>query len=127
MSTVSFIGKFNNLQITTIVLFFIIIASASTNLVVNLIPAQYSLINFKPSKLNLQTTSYFIGFLGLLISLFCLYISDRKFYKDLHKILLGIFIIIAAEMYFVFSVSFNLENNNIKGLRQKLLDSLINS
>ena len=64
------IGKFNNLQITTIVLFFIIIASASTNLVVNLIPAQYSLINFKPSKLNLQTTSYFIGFLGLLISLF---------------------------------------------------------
>jgi len=63
----------------------------------------------------------------LLISLFCLYISDRKFYKDLHKILLGIFIIIAAEMYFVFSVSFNLENNNIKGLRQKLLDSLINS
>ena len=63
----------------------------------------------------------------LLISLFCLYISDRKFYKDLHKILLGIFIIIAAEMYFTFSVSFNLENNNIKGLRQKLLDSLINS
>mgnify|MGYP006088998573 CR=1 FL=1 len=63
----------------------------------------------------------------LAISLFCLYFSDRKFYKDLHKIMLGIFIIIAAEMYFTFSVSFNLENNNIKGLRQKVLDKLINS
>ena len=41
------IGKFDNLQITVIVLFFIIIASASTNLIANFIPTQYSLINFK--------------------------------------------------------------------------------
>ena len=40
------IGKFDNLTITTIVLLFIIIASASTNLVANFIPSQYSLINF---------------------------------------------------------------------------------
>ena len=40
------IGKFDNLQITIVVLFFIIIASASTNLVANYIPSQYSLINF---------------------------------------------------------------------------------
>jgi NCS1 family nucleobase:cation symporter-1 len=63
------IGKFNNLQITTIVLFFILIASISTNLIANLIPAQYSLINFKPSKLNLKSASYIIGFFGLLIAL----------------------------------------------------------
>ena len=63
------IGKFNNLQITTIVLFFILIASISTNLIANLIPAQYSLINFKPNKLNLKSVSYTIGFFGLLVAL----------------------------------------------------------
>ena len=56
------IGKFDNLQITVIVLIFIIIASASTNLVANFIPSQYSLINFKPNKFNLKTVSYIIGF-----------------------------------------------------------------
>jgi NCS1 family nucleobase:cation symporter-1 len=34
------IGKFDNLQITVVVLFFIIIASISTNLVANFIPSQ---------------------------------------------------------------------------------------
>ncbi len=63
------IGKFNNLQITAIVLFFIIIASASTNLIANFIPAQYSLINFRPNKFNLKTVSYCIGFFGFLISI----------------------------------------------------------
>ncbi|SMF74031.1 cytosine permease [Candidatus Pelagibacter sp. HIMB1321] len=63
------IGKLNNLQITTIVLFFIIIASASTNLVANLIPSQYSLINFKPGKLNLKSASYTIGLLGFIVAL----------------------------------------------------------
>ncbi|OUW64017.1 MAG: permease [Pelagibacteraceae bacterium TMED201] len=61
------IGKFNNLQITAIVLFFITIASASTNLIANFIPAQYSLINFRPNKFNLKTVSYCIGFFGFLI------------------------------------------------------------
>ena len=35
------IGKFDNLQITVVVLFFIIVASISTNLVANFIPSQY--------------------------------------------------------------------------------------
>ena len=52
------IGKFDNLQITVLVLFFIIIASASTNLVANFIPTQYSLINFSPNSLNLKKVSY---------------------------------------------------------------------
>jgi NCS1 family nucleobase:cation symporter-1 len=64
------IGKFNNLQITIIALFFIVIASASTNLVANYIPAQYSLINFAPTKLTLRSASYIISFFGLLIRYF---------------------------------------------------------
>ena len=39
------IGKFDNISITVVVLFFIFVASASTNLVANYIPSQYSLIN----------------------------------------------------------------------------------
>ena len=49
------IGKFDNLQITIIALFFIVIASASTNLVANYIPSQYSLINLAPTKLTLKS------------------------------------------------------------------------
>jgi NCS1 family nucleobase:cation symporter-1 len=64
------IGKFDNLQITVIVLFFIIFASASTNLVANFIPSQYSLINFLPKKLNLKSASYTIGFFGFIIAVF---------------------------------------------------------
>ena len=64
------IGKFDNLQISVIVLFFIVIASASTNLVANYIPSQYSLINFAPNKLTLKSVSYIISFLGLIIGIF---------------------------------------------------------
>jgi NCS1 family nucleobase:cation symporter-1 len=64
------VGKFDNIQITIVVLFFIIIASASTNLVANFIPSQYSLINFAPSILSLKSASYLIAFFGLLIALF---------------------------------------------------------
>ena len=71
------IGKFNNIQITIIVLLFIIVASASTNLVANFIPSQYSLINFIPSKLNLKRASYFISFFGLLIAFFWLTILSQ--------------------------------------------------
>ncbi len=63
------IGKFDNIQVTVIVLFFIIIASASTNLIANFIPSQYSMINFQPDKFNIRTASYTIGFFGLLIGI----------------------------------------------------------
>ena len=66
------IGKFNNLQVTVVVLFFIIVASASTNLVANFIPSQYSLINFIPSKLTFKSASYIISFIGFLIGIFWL-------------------------------------------------------
>ena len=64
------IGKFDNLKLTTIVLFFIIIASASTNLVANFIPTQYSLINFAPNNLSLKKASYTIATLGFFIGIF---------------------------------------------------------
>ena len=71
------IGKFDNLQITIIVLLFIIIASASTNLVANYIHSQYSLINFAPNKLTLKSASFIISFLGLLIGIFWLTVLSQ--------------------------------------------------
>ena len=47
------IGKMNDLFITNLVLIFIIIASASTNLVDNFIPSQYTLINFNDEQKTL--------------------------------------------------------------------------
>tara|TARA_B100001175_G_scaffold296957_1_gene286321 strand:- start:952 stop:2457 length:1506 start_codon:yes stop_codon:yes gene_type:complete len=72
------IGKFDNLQITIVVLFFVIVASASTNLVANFIPSQYSLINFIPSKLTLKSSSYIISIFGFLIGIFWLPISSGE-------------------------------------------------
>ena len=66
------IGKLDNVLITVIVLFFIIFASASTNLIANYVPAQNSLLNFLPSKLNLKNTAIIIGILGSLIGIFWL-------------------------------------------------------
>ena len=63
------IGKFDNLTITTIVLLFIIIASASTNLVANFIPSQYSLINFVPENLSLKKASYVIAISGFVVGI----------------------------------------------------------
>ena len=66
------IGKLNNLLITNMVLIFIIIASASTNLVANFIPSQYTLINFIPSSISLKGASYTIGLIGFLFGIFWL-------------------------------------------------------
>ncbi|MDC3120418.1 cytosine permease [Candidatus Pelagibacter sp.] len=59
------------------VLLYVIIASASTNLVANYIPSQYSLINFAPNKLNLKSASFVISFLGLLIGIFWLTVLSQ--------------------------------------------------
>ena len=66
------VGKFDNIQITIIALFFIVMASASTNLVANFIPSQYSLINFYPKKLTLKSASYTISVVSFLIGIFWL-------------------------------------------------------
>ena len=66
------IGKMGNIQITLIVLIFIIFASASTNLIANYIPTQNALLNFLPSKLNIKSTAILIGILGFIIGIFWL-------------------------------------------------------
>ena len=71
------IGKFDNLQITVVVLFFIIVASISTNLIVNFIPAQYSLINFMPNVLTLKSSSYIISTIGFFVGIFWLTILSQ--------------------------------------------------
>ena len=57
------VGKIDDLMISTLAFIFIIIASASTNLIANFIPSQYSLINFLPSSLTLKSASFIIAFL----------------------------------------------------------------
>ena len=66
------IGKFNNTLITTIVLFFILIASSSTNLIANYIPAQNSLLNLLPNRINLKKSGIAIAFFGFIIGIFWL-------------------------------------------------------
>jgi len=63
------IGKIGNIQITLIVLIFIVFASASTNLVANYIPTQNSLLNFLPTKLNIKSTAIVISILGFIIGI----------------------------------------------------------
>jgi len=71
------IGSLNNLIITNLALIFIIIASASTNLIANFIPSQYTLINLIPSSLSLRSSSFIIAFAGFFIGIFWLtYLSQ---------------------------------------------------
>ena len=66
------IGKFDNILITVIVLFFIIFASASSNLIANYIPAQNALLNFLPNRFNLKSVAFIIATLGFIIGIFWL-------------------------------------------------------
>jgi len=66
------IGKLDNLLVIILALIFIVIASASTNLIANFIPSQYSLINLIPSSLSLKSSSFIIVVLGFLVSIFWL-------------------------------------------------------
>ena len=99
------IGKFDNMQITIIVLFFIIVASASTNLAANYIPSQYSLINFAPSKLSLKSASYVISSLGLLIAIFWLTVLSQigilSFIDTFSAFFGPLFGVMAADYYLI--------------------------
>ncbi len=67
LSPTDIIGKFDNIFLSIIVLFFILFASASTNLIANFIPSQYSLINFVPDKLSSTSSGVVIGILAFFI------------------------------------------------------------
>jgi Cytosine/uracil/thiamine/allantoin permeases len=71
------IGKLNNLLIVALAIIFIIIASASTNLIVNFIPSQYTLINFLPFSLSIKSAGLIISILGFITAVFWLtYLSQ---------------------------------------------------
>mgnify|MGYP002701137481 CR=1 FL=1 len=61
------IGKLDNLLITHLVLLFIIIASASNNLIENFILSQYSSINLSTSAVTLKTSRYIILLMCVLV------------------------------------------------------------
>ena len=71
------IGKIDNTYLTVISLFFIIVASLSTNLIANYIPSQNTLLNFLPKNLNLKSSGLLIIFLGIIISVFWLPILSQ--------------------------------------------------
>ena len=64
------IGKFDNIFLSIIVLFFILFASASTNLIANYVPSQNTLINFFPKKLTLKSSGIIIIIIGCLIGIY---------------------------------------------------------
>jgi NCS1 family nucleobase:cation symporter-1 len=99
------IGKFDNMQITIIALFFIVVASASTNLVANFIPSQYSLINFSPKNLTLKSASYTISAIGFFIGIFWLTILSQigilSFVDTLGSFFGPIFGLMVADYYLI--------------------------
>ena len=64
------IGKFDNIFLTIAVLFFILFASASTNLIANYVPSQNALLNFFPKALNLKSSGKIIAVIGFFIGIF---------------------------------------------------------
>ena len=72
------ISKLDNTYLTFIALIFIIISSLSTNLIANYIPAQNTLINFKPKSLNLKNVGLIIGLFALLVGTFWLSILSQS-------------------------------------------------
>ena len=67
VSPTDIIGKFDNILLSIIVLFFILFATASTNLIANFIPSQNCLINLMPGKLGPTSSGIIIGILGFFI------------------------------------------------------------
>jgi NCS1 family nucleobase:cation symporter-1 len=64
------IGKFDNISLSIIVLFFILFSSASTNLIANYVPSQNTLLNFFPQSLNLKSAGVIIAIFGFFIGVF---------------------------------------------------------
>ncbi len=99
------IGKFDDILITVIVLFFIVVASASTNLIANYIPAQNSLLNFSPSKLSLKSVSVIIAILGFIIGIFWLPLLSQigilSFVDTAGSFFGPLFGIIVVDYYFI--------------------------
>ena len=99
------VGKIGNTQITIVVLFFIIFASASTNLVANFIPTQNALLNFLPTKLNIKKTTVVISIVGFAIGIFWLPLLSQigilAFIDTLGSFFGPLFGVMVIDYYFV--------------------------
>ena len=115
------IGKLDNLMITNLVLIIIIIASASTNLIANFIPSQFTLINFIPSFLSLKSAAIIISIFGFLVGIFWLsYLSQigilsfidtfGAFFGPLFGVVISDFYLIKKRMLINKDI-YSLENN----------------
>ena len=60
------IGKIDNSFLTIIAILFIIVASGSTNLIANYIPAQNVLLNFSPKNFDKSSSGLLIVIIGLI-------------------------------------------------------------
>ena len=112
------IGKINNIQLTVVVLFFIIFASASTNLIANYIPTQNILLNFLPAKLNLKSVAIIIAITGFFIGIFWLPLLSKigilAFIDTLASFFGPLFGIMIVDYYFIKRA--NLKNIDIFSL-----------
>ena len=61
------VRQIDQIYLTILVLIFVIISSAGTNLIVNYIPSSYSLINFIPNKISIKSCGFTISILGFAI------------------------------------------------------------
>ena len=112
------IGKLDNILLVSLALIFIIIASASTNLIANFIPSQYTLINFDPSSFSFKSASYVIAIFGFIIGVFWLIFLSQVgvlSYIDTIGALFGpLFGLMVADFYMI--KKGKLENKDIYSL-----------
>ena len=114
------IGKLNNLLIINLALIFIIIASASTNLITNFIPSQYTLINLMPSSLSIKSASFIIIILSFIIGIFWLsflsQIGILSFIDTFGAFFGPLFGVMISDYYFI--KNGNLNNKDIYSLER---------
>ena len=117
------IGKLDNILLVSLALIFIIIASASTNLIVNFIPSQYTLVNFLPFSLSIRSAGLIISILGFMIGIFWLtflsQVGALSFIDTFGAFFGPLFGIMISDFYFIQKSKINnkdiysLENNGI--------------
>ena len=117
------LGKLDNLLLIILALIFIIIASASTNLIVNFIPSQYTLINFLPFSLSVKSAGIIITIIGFLVGIFWLtflsQVGALSFIDTFGAFFGPLFGIMISDFYFIQKGKINnkdiysLENNGI--------------
>ena len=99
------IGKLDNTFLTIVVLCFILVSSASTNLIANYIPSQNSLINFFPKKLSLKSSGLTVLFLSFFVGLLWLPLLSQigvlSFVDTAGSFFGPIFGVIVADYYLV--------------------------